>query len=106
MAGVKLLLRVSAGLIVWAAGFALLYALHGLGCESGWHQRSLPGGTLFRWVMVSTWVALCVATLVIAFRSLRLPPGFTRKVTASAAFAGLAAMIVTGAPVALTSACL
>lgn len=102
----KLLLQVSAGLIVWAAGFAMLYALHGLGCESGWHQRPWLGGTLFRWVMVSTWVALCLATLAIAYRSLHLPPGFTRKVTASTAFAALAAMIVTGAPVALASACL
>jgi len=102
----KLLLHVSAGLIVWAAGFSLLYALHGLGCESGWHQRPFMGGTLFRWIMLSTWVALCLATLAIAHRSLRLPPGFTRKVTVGTAFAALAAMAVTGAPVALTSACL
>lgn len=102
----RLLLQVSAGLILWAAGFSLLYALHGLGCEAGWHQRAFLGGTFFRWIMVLSWTALCLATGGVALKSLRLPAGFPRKVGIGAAFAAFAAMIVTGAPVALTSACI
>lgn len=102
----RLLLQLSAGLILWAAGFSLLYALHGLGCESGWHSHAFLGGTLFRWIMVATWGALCLSTVAVALKSMRLPAGFPRKVGVAAAFAGLAAMVVTGAPVALTSACI
>lgn len=102
----RLLLQACAGLILWAAGFSLLYALHGIGCEGGWHLQPFLGGTLFRWIMVATWLLLCLATLAIARISWRLPPGFTRRISLATALSAMAAMVVTGAPVALTSACL
>lgn len=99
------LARASAGLLLWAFGFSLLYALHGLGCAGGWNEVPLAGGTLFGWVLASTWVVLCLGAAAVLRWAWALPPGLEGRLSRTSALAGLAAMAVTGAPVVLTSAC-
>jgi hypothetical protein len=99
------LARISAGLLLWAFGFSLLYALHGFGCEGGWHEIRIAGGMLFRWVMVSVWVLLCIAGLAVIWWIRSVPAGFERRLGFASALVGCAATVVTGAPVTITSAC-
>lgn len=100
------LARASAGLILWGSGFTLLYALHGLGCANAWNTVAFAGGTLFRWIMVGTWLLACTAATVIIRWATSLPAGFDRKLSLTSALVGLAGLLVTGAPVVLTSACI
>lgn len=99
------LARASAGLWLWALGFSLLYSLHGVGCASGWNDLRMEGGTLFRWILVSSWVLLCLAATAVAWWTWAAPSGFERGLGLASALAGLAAIFITGAPVVLTSAC-
>jgi len=48
------LMGVISGMIVWAVWFAAIYALQGLGCEAGWHQRAVPGGNLLSLSMLAS----------------------------------------------------
>lgn len=100
-----LLARSSAGLILWAAGFSLLYGLHGLGCANGWNEVGLAGATLFRWLLVVTWLLLCVGAAAVVCWPRDAPAGLERRLSVTSALAGFAAMLITGAPVAVTSAC-
>lgn len=102
----KLLGRASAGLTLWAFGFTLLYALHGLGCAAGWSRVPLAGGTLFGWLMVTTWILLVAGAGAIVWWARTLPAGFERRLVLASALAGFAGILVTGSPVAVTSACL
>jgi hypothetical protein len=54
------LLGVISGMIVWAAWFAIVYGLTGLGCDAHWHLRRVPvAGNLLSLVMLlSTALAL------------------------------------------------
>ncbi len=99
------LARASAGLILWAAGFSLLYGLHGLGCASDWNEVQVAGGTLFRWLLVSTWMLLCLGAAAVIRLARAAPSGLERRLSVTSAAAGLAAILITGAPVVLTSAC-
>ena len=101
----RFLLRSSAGLLLWALGFSVLYSLHGLGCESGWNEMPMPGGTLFGWVLVPTWALLCLGGAGIVRWAWAAPSGFARRLRLASALAGLAGTVITGAPVVLTSAC-
>ncbi|TCH98309.1 hypothetical protein EJV46_14095 [Roseococcus sp. SYP-B2431] len=99
------LARASAGLMLWAFGFSLLYALHGIGCAGGWDEVAMAGATLFRWALVGTWCLLCLGAVALMRRAWAAPAGFERGLGLVSALAGLAAILVTGAPVVLTSAC-
>nr|WP_314073389.1 hypothetical protein [uncultured Roseococcus sp.] len=99
------LARASAGLGLWAFGFSLLYALHGIGCASGWNEVQMAGVTLFRWVLVSSWILLCLGAAAVVRWAWTAPSGFERGLGLASALVGLAAMFVTGAPVVLTAAC-
>ena len=101
----KLLARASAGLIVWAFGFSLLYALHGFGCAKGWAGVSLLTGSLFGWVMGTAWVAMIAVSAATAWWVWTRLEGFERKLAIASAAAGFVAIVVTGAPTALVSAC-
>lgn len=101
----RLLARASAGLLFWAFGFSLLYGLHGIGCAYGWHSVELAGGTLFRWVMVGSWLLLCVVGAALIGWAKAAPAGLDRRLSLSSAVVGCAATLVTGVPVAVTSAC-
>jgi hypothetical protein len=102
----RLLARASAGLLLWAFGFALLYGLHGIGCARGWDAIPLLRGTLFGWTMVATWILLTAGAVAILAWVRRGSSGLERHVAIASALAGLAGIIVTGSPVVLTSACL
>ena len=102
----KLLGRMSAGLIFWAFGFALLYGLHGIGCARGWHTVAAGGGTLFGWIMISAWIILMGGALAIVGSSLRTASGWAGRLAVALALGGLAGILLTGAPVALTTACM
>lgn len=100
------LARASAGLILWATGFSLLYGLHGIGCASGWTEVPVAGGTLFRWLLVATWMLLCAAAAILTRLMRAAPSGLERRLGVASAVVGFAALLITGAPVVLTSACL
>jgi hypothetical protein len=102
---VRLLARISAGLILWAFGFSLLYALQGLGCAVGWDDTRLLGGTTLRWVLVATWLLLVVMGLALLCLARSAPSDFERRVALATTLAAAGAMLATGSPVALTSAC-
>lgn len=101
----SLLGRISAGLILWAFGFSLLYALQGTGCAYGWDEIQLFGESLLRGVLVATWLALVVVALALLRLTRSASSDFEKRVTFATTLAGAGAMLVTGSPVALTSAC-
>ena len=101
-----LLARASGGMLLWAFGFCLLYALHGLGCASAWDGVPLLGGSLFRWILDVVWLCLgCGGVAIIRWAAAR-PAGFERTLTAASGVTGLAGTIVTGSPIVLISSCL
>ncbi|MFC3125952.1 hypothetical protein ACFOD4_12860 [Pseudoroseomonas globiformis] len=99
------LARISAGLLLWAFGFSLLYALHGFGCESGWHEIRIAGSTLFRWVMVSTWILLSAAGAILIWWTRTASVGFEKRLSLASSVVGCAATVITGVPVTIASAC-
>ena len=101
----RLLARTSAGLILWAFGFSLLYALQGAGCAYGWQEVPLGGATLLRGILVATWLLLVAAGLVLLRLARSAASDFERRVTLATTLAGAGAMLVTGSPVALSSIC-
>ena len=100
-----LLVRASAGMILWAFGFSLLYAQHGLGCVHGWSGMPLMGGTLFRLVLVVTWLILGCGGIAIIRWTGTMPPGFERRLAVACSVAGFFGTLVTGAPVIVSSSC-
>ena len=60
------LLPAAGGLIGWAAAFTWVYALHGIGCASGWEQVDLGPANLQRLVLVLSW-AVWVLVLVLSW---------------------------------------
>lgn len=102
----KLLARASAGLWLWALGFSLLYALHGIGCARGWHRMPLLGGTMFGWATIGLWLALAAMSAAPIWWASRAPPGLERRLALSSAVTGFVGILVTGSPVIATSACL
>lgn len=102
----RLLLRSSAGLMLWAASFATLYALQGMSCALGWNHIPMPVGTLAGWVLVTAW-SVFGAGAVLAIRWARqLPSGMERRLAIASATIGFVAILVTGVPVLFTSTCL
>ncbi|WP_052507802.1 hypothetical protein [Sphingomonas hengshuiensis] len=101
----RLLLRASAGLLLWGFGFALLYAMHGLGCAREGEGAALIGFTLFRASLIGTWLLLAAAGAAVIWWARRSPPGLERRLALASAVTGLVATIVTGMPVAATSVC-
>ena len=99
------LARTSAGLILWASGFSLLYGLHGIGCASGWNEIQMADGTLLRWLLVSTWVLLCLGATAVIWLARTTLSGFERQLSVTSAVAGFAATLIAGAPVVLNSPC-
>ncbi|WP_428679869.1 hypothetical protein [Reyranella sp.] len=100
-----LLTRISAGFLLWAFGFSLLYALQGAGCAYGWQDIQLFGAALLRWVLVVTWLLLVAAGLALLRLTRSASSDFERRVTLATVLAGAGAMLITGSPVAFTSAC-
>lgn len=103
-------IRMTAGLILWAAGFSLLYALHGFGCAAGWQAVSLGPATGLGLVLIAAWTALLAAAFALSvalFRGAgRKGPPFAETIARASAIAGSAGLLLMGAPVLLPAHCL
>ena len=100
------LLRLSAGLIVWAGGFCLIYALHGVGCANDWPARSVGGYGLHRLVLGAAWIALVALSIGIAVRIRRHPVGVLDRAAILTSWAGVASSVVTFTPILIVASCL
>lgn len=102
------LIRMIAGLLVWAAAFCLLYGLHGIGCARGWDAISAGPASLHRTVLTGAWLACLIAggLLLIHLRRARHAPGLLDRTAVHVALTGLAATAVTGLPILTLPACL
>lgn len=95
-----MLWRAAAGPGLWAAGFSILYGIHGIGCSGQW-ERTLLVGTI-----IALWMLLVVAAGLVVWWTSRLMPGVERRIATTCAASGFAAMVVTGLPALTVSACL
>lgn len=93
------LLRMNAGLILWAVGFSLIYAVHGVGCAAAASWVGPVMRTI--WLMI---LGLHVALLLWLYRVDR-GTGLDR-IGVWTAVAGAGATLITGLPVALPTSCL
>lgn len=101
------LLRMSAGLIVWAIAFCVLYGLHGIGCAVGWPSTTLPGGiSVHRGVLIAAWLA-CIATgVAVALSQRGRRSTLIERTGWRLAWVGLIATVITGLPILMLPACL
>lgn len=99
------LLRLSAGLIGWAAAFCLIYALHGVGCAAGWNTLPLGGVGVHHAVLLVAWMLSLAATLAIALWLRRYRTTTLDRAAAALGWVGFVATIVTFAPIAVVPAC-
>ncbi|PZO00964.1 MAG: hypothetical protein DCF30_08585 [Hyphomicrobiales bacterium] len=99
------------GLLIWAVGFSVIYAGHGLGCGLGWGEHLVLGPfTPLNIALIPVWLAF----VLIAVWALRRAShaGETseepamRRAGLVGGWAGLVGMVVTGAPVLLPAHCL
>lgn len=96
-----------AGPTIWAAGFALVYALHGAGCNLGWLEIDVLGlMSLHHLALWAGWLATLLANLAL----LRALPAATDDRLAlwlprTGAWIGLGATFFSLLPVALASSC-
>ncbi len=106
-----LVIRLFAGLLVWAAGFNAIYAVHGLGCGLGWGGRILIGPfSLLNAALVGLWLVflglgLVTLRLTMRARAEQDHPAL-RAAALVAGWGGLSGLAVTGAPVLLPAHCL
>jgi len=101
------LLRASAGLIVWAFAFCLLYSLHGIGCAARWPSITVLGGLdLHRFALIAAWLACIVANIAITLAVRRPRKTLIDRLAWRSALVGLGATVVTGLPILLLPACL
>lgn len=99
-----------AGPGIWAIGFALAYALHGVGCAAGWTEVTVgPGLDLQRAVLWGTWLATALACAqllsVLRDRGGNLRTALPARLPRDGAWIGLGATLVTLLPVAVASSC-
>lgn len=96
--------RTLLGPFVWAAAFAGIYALHGLGCAQGWPARATPFGPLHDVVLIAVWLAAVAASGMILRAS---PPAQDResRIVRLGGWIGLAATVLTLFPVLGVSSC-
>ncbi|WP_439574832.1 hypothetical protein [Phreatobacter sp.] len=106
-----LVIRALGGLLIWAFGFALLYALHGLVCAAGWGARPLAGPvTIAGAVLIGTWLVLLAVAALFLILLRRTDgdgrAGFLQRLAMIGAWSGLAGLLFMGAPVLLPAQCL
>jgi len=82
------LLPAAGGLIGWAAAFTGVYALHGIGCASGWERVDLGPATLQRLVLVLSWAVWVMLLSLSLSLSLSLWRARRRRVNNAGAAAG------------------
>ncbi len=101
-----LVIRMTAGLTIWAVGFSALYALHGLGCGLGWSQVTIGLTTVLGWALIGTWIVFLGAAAGWLVRVWSAPSSFAATIALASAVAGLGGLALTGAPVLLTANCI
>jgi hypothetical protein len=107
MAGMIALLRMTAGLIVWAIAFCALYGLSGIGCAAGWASaRTIGGLSVHHATMLAAWLACIAAASGVCVALRRHGDSMIDKTSWTLAVVGLLATIVTGLPIVLVPACL
>jgi len=101
------LLRMTAGLIVWAIAFYALYGLHGVGCAAGWASaRTIGGLSVHHATMLAAWLACIAAASGVCVALRRHGDGMIDRTSWTLAVVGLLATIVTGLPIVFVPACL
>ena len=100
------ILRLSAGLIGWAAAFCLVYALHGIGCASGWYAARLGPFDAQRAALLAAWALSLAATLAIALWLHRTRATKLDRAAAATGWVGFAATLITFLPVIGVPSCL
>ncbi|MGU3493720.1 hypothetical protein ACLBXM_06720 [Xanthobacteraceae bacterium A53D] len=96
------LLHALIGPSIWAATFAGVYALNGLGCAHGWPDITIGVVSLHMSLMLLTWivgVAACGLLLMIKGSTLRQP------LPRAGLWIGLIANVFTLSPLLLASSC-
>lgn len=97
-----------AGPGIWAAGFTLVYALHGAGCARGWPDAAAWGAiSVHSAALWAGWLAtLAAGMLLLAVLPAGGPEaGLYRRLPRAGALIGLGASVVTLLPVAVASSC-
>lgn len=101
------LLRMTAGLTHWAAAFCVLYALHGLGCASGWAAVAVGPVSVQRLVLTMAWIGGIAAGIALTgwlyrTRGDELPD----QIAVVLGWIGVAAIVVGGLPIVTLPTCL
>lgn len=92
------LVRACVGPVLWAVAFAVIYALHGVGCGQGWTAVHTPLGNLQQVVLVA---AYGLALLVTGWALWRIPrgEGATAMVVGAGGWIGWGGTLLTLFPV-------
>lgn len=110
------LLAAAGGWIGWAAAFASVYALHGLGCAAGWDRVDLGPLSLQRALLLAAWAGWVLLLAAWLWRvrgrarcagAARPPPpaALLQRLAVLSAWAGLAATVVSLLPAATHGLC-
>ncbi|WP_147307887.1 hypothetical protein [Fulvimarina endophytica] len=100
------LLRLSAGLTLWAIGFCAIYAVHGLGCALGWPNETVGPFELHRASMIALWACFTLAGIWLALVLGRYRGSAMDRASMLLAWAGAGTTLVSGLPIVLVPACL
>ncbi len=98
-------LRALIGPTLWAIGFALTYALHGLGCARGWPAVAAPLGNLHGLALILAYLATLAATAAALLLVPRGGSGVERTAILAGGWIGLAASALTLFPVLGLTSC-
>lgn len=100
------IMRMVSGLVLWAAGFSILYALHGLGCALGWTGPSIFGLTQVKGLLIAAWLCLVAAQAGLIVWLLRYRESQMDRIGIANGWIGFFATVVGGFPVLAISSCL
>jgi hypothetical protein len=98
---VRALLRAVAGLVLWAAGFSIIYGVHGLACADAARVTT----ALYRWAILATWCVAIAGGAWLVWRA-RTADDFTGRMALAGAGIGLCATVATGVPILVFPVCL
>lgn len=98
--------RLVSGLLLWAAGFALLYGLHGIGCAEGWDRQLMGGVSRQRALLAAAWLLTLVAGVLLALWLRRDAEDMLGRAALWLGWAGVGATLVGGLAIWMVPACL
>ncbi|WP_066846502.1 hypothetical protein [Croceicoccus marinus] len=99
------LTRMVSGLVLWAAAFSILYALHGFGCSLGWTGPSLFGVTQVKVLLLAVWGILIVTHGLLMLWLLKQHETQMERIGIAIGCIGLGATISTGMPILAIPSC-